>query len=140
LLAVSRLEARGGLGEGQSARTRSNIASAGQSRHHGGMDGIDQRRHRRESVTLAVVVTPSGAKPVTAVIDLSEGGTCLDWTLRDDISLGTPVHLCFLLDGQQAIEIDGRIVRVGSGHAGIEFLPAQQDLVRQLLAEARSDL
>jgi len=104
------------------------------------MNGNDHRRHPRASVALAVVVTPSGAKPVTAVIDLSEGGTCLDWSLRDDITLGTPVHLCFLLDGEQAIEIDGRVVRVGGGRAGIEFLPAQQDIVRQLLAETRSDL
>src|SRR5207342_1460286 len=105
------------------------------SRHHGGMNTSDQRRHRRESVAMAVVVTPSGAKPVTAVIDLSEGGTCLDWSLRDDISPGTPVHLCFLLDGQQAIELDGSVVRVGGGYAGIEFLPAQRDVIRQLLAE-----
>lgn len=100
---------------------------------------IDHRRHPRESVAMAVVVTPSGAKPVTAVIDLSEGGTCLDWSARDDISKGTPVHLCFLLDGDQTIELDGRVVRTGNGYAGIEFLPAQQDIVRQLLAEARSD-
>jgi hypothetical protein len=104
------------------------------------MNGNDHRRHPRASVALAVVVTPSGAKPVTAVIDLSEGGTCLDWSLRDDITLGTPVHLCFLLDGEQAIELDGRVVRLGGGHAGIEFLPAQQDIVRQLLAETRSDV
>jgi hypothetical protein len=104
------------------------------------MNTSDQRRHRRESVAMAVVVTPSGAKPVTAVIDLSEGGTCLDWSLRDDISPGTPVHLCFLLDGDQAIELDGSVVRVSGGYAGIEFLPEQQDVVRQLLAEARSDV
>lgn len=104
------------------------------------MNGIDHRRHPRESVALAVVVTPSGRAPVKAVIDLSEGGTCLDWSLRDDISVGTPVHLCFLLDGDQGIELDGRIVRVDGVHAGIEFLPAQQDIVRQLLAETRSDV
>ena len=104
------------------------------------MNGNDNRRHPRTSVTLAVVVTPSGAKPVTAVIDLSEGGTCLDWSLREDIAAGTPVHLCFLLDAEQAIELEGRVVRVGDGRAGIEFLPAQQDIVRQLLAEARSDV
>jgi hypothetical protein len=103
------------------------------------MDPIDHRRHRRESVAMAVIVTPSGAAPVTATIDLSEGGTCLDWSLRDNITIGTPVHLCFLLDGGQAIELDGRVVRIGRDHAGIEFLPAQQDVVRQLLAEARSD-
>jgi hypothetical protein len=104
------------------------------------MNSSDQRRYRRESVALAVVVTPSGAKPVTAVIDLSEGGACLEWSLRDDISPGTPVHLCFLLEGEQAIELDGWVVRVGGGYAGIEFLPAQRDIVRQLLAEARSDV
>jgi len=117
-----------------------NIAGAGNTGQHERMNGIENRRHPRAGVALAVVVTPSGAKPVTAVIDLSEGGTCLDWSLRDDISPGTPVHLCFLLDGEQAIEIDGRVVRVGGGYAGIEFLPAQQDIVRQLLAEARSDV
>jgi len=104
------------------------------------MNGTDHRRHPRASVTLAVVVTPSGTKPVTAVIDLSEGGTCLDWSLRDDIVPGTPVHLCFLLDGEQTIELDGRVVRVADGRAGIEFLPAQQDIVRQLLTEIRSDV
>jgi hypothetical protein len=104
------------------------------------MNPTDHRRHPRASVTLAVVVTPSGSAPVTATIDLSEGGTCLDWSLRDDISLGTSVHLCFLLDGGQAIELDGRVVRLGGHYAGIEFLPAQQDIIRQLLAETRSDV
>jgi len=104
------------------------------------MEIIENRRHRRQSVTLAAAVTPSGHKPVTAVIDLSEGGTCLDWTLRDDITPGTPVHLCFLLAGDQGIELDGRVVHIAQGRAGIEFLPAQQDIVRQLLAEARSDV
>jgi hypothetical protein len=125
--------------EGETAATSEPIASAGDTRHHGDMDKIEHRRHRRERVSLAVVVSPSGPKPVTAVIDLSEGGTCLDWTLRDDISVGTPVHLSFLLDGGQAIELDGRVVRVDGAHAGIEFMPAQQDIALQLLAEARSD-
>jgi hypothetical protein len=103
------------------------------------MDRIDHRRHPRKRVAMKVAVSASKPKPVTATIDLSEGGACLDWSLRDDITVGTPVHLSFLLDGGQAIELDGRVVRVSAGHAGIEFLPAQQDIVRQLLAEARSD-
>lgn len=102
------------------------------------MDHIDHRRHPRKRVALTVVVSPSGPAPVMATIDLSEGGTCLEWSLRDDICVGTPVHLSFMLDGGQAIELDGRVVRVGDGHAGIEFLGSQQDIVRQLLAEIRS--
>ncbi|MFA6985877.1 MAG: PilZ domain-containing protein [Arenimonas sp.] len=101
---------------------------------------IDHRRHARRRVALLVAVSPGGPAPVTATIDLSEGGTCLDWSLRDDITPGTPVHLSFQLEGGQTIDLDGRVVRLGDGHAGIEFLPAQQDIVRQLLAEARSDV
>lgn len=103
------------------------------------MHKTDHRRHPRRRLALPVAVSTTGPAPVTATIDLSEGGTCLDWSLRDDIVVGTPVHLSFLLDGGQAIELDGRVVHVEGGHAGIEFLPAQHDLVRQLLAEARSD-
>jgi hypothetical protein len=104
------------------------------------LNKIDHRKHPRKRVALPVVVSPNVPKPVTATIDLSEGGACLDWSLRNDITLGTPVHLCFKLDGGQTIELVGRVVRVEGGHAGIEFLPAQQDIIRQLLAETRSDV
>lgn len=103
------------------------------------MSGVDNRQHPRGPVAMAVIVSPSGADPVTAVIDLSLGGTCLEWTLPDDISVGTSVHLCFLLGDNQAIELDGRVVRVGHGMAGVQFLAEQQDIARQLLAEIRSD-
>ena len=72
------------------------------------------------------------------VIDLSEGGTCLEWTLPD-APPGTPVRLCFLLGDDQALEIDGIVARVVNGRAGIEFLPEQKALVQQLLAEVKSE-
>lgn len=103
------------------------------------MSNVDNRRHPRGTVALAVIVSPSGTEPVTAVIDLSLGGTCLEWTLPDDIAVGTSVRLCFLLGDNQAIELDGRVVRVGHGLAGIQFLSEQQDIARQLLSEIRSD-
>jgi len=77
--------------------------------------------------------------PATAVIDLSEGGAALEWNLPGDISVGATVRLRFLLAADQSIEIVGRVVRIAEGRAGVEFLSDQQNLVRQLLAETKSE-
>ena len=90
-------------------------------------------------MALATIVSPRKSGPVVGVIDVSEGGTCIEWTLTGSIEPGTPVRLCFLLGDGQALEVDGVIVRIGHGRAGIEFLPDQHGVVRQLLAEIRSD-
>lgn len=105
------------------------------------MQPVEKRRHPRRRVSGLAAEVSSGQprSPVTAVIDLSEGGVGLDWTVSDGISVGAPVRLRFLLPGGQAIEVVGRVVRIAAGHAGIEFLGEQQDIVRQLLAEARSE-
>jgi hypothetical protein len=103
------------------------------------VDTQDQRRHPRGTVAVATIVSPSRPGPVMGVIDVSEGGTCLEWTLSEPVEPGTPVRLCFILGEEQAIEIDGFVKRVANGRAGIEFHPAQQDLVRLLLAEIRSE-
>lgn len=115
------------------------VASPDCSRHHVAMDRSDQRQHSRGSVALAVVVSPGGEPQVSGVVDVSEGGACLEWTLREDVPVGTPVRLCFLLAGDQTLELDGCIVRRGNGLAGIQFSPEQQDIARQLMAETRSD-
>jgi hypothetical protein len=103
------------------------------------MDSIEHRRHPRGIVAVAAVVSPRRAGPVTGVVDLSEGGACLEWSMPADVEPGTPVRLCFLVDDRHGIEIDGVIVRVAGGRTGVEFLPEQQALVRQLLAEIRSE-
>ena len=103
------------------------------------MSTVEHRRHPRGIVAVAAVVSPCRAGPVTGVVDLSEGGACLEWTLPDDVKPGTPVRLCFLLDDQHGLEVDGVISRVGNGRAGVEFLASQRDVVRQLLAEVRSE-
>lgn len=115
------------------------IAQTRDLRQHGPMSRFDKRQYPRRRVSLAAVVVP--AVPVaaaTAVIDLSEGGAALEWNLPDDVAVGAMVRLRFLLAGEQSIEIEGRVVRIAEGRAGVEFLSAQQTLVRQLLAEARS--
>jgi hypothetical protein len=105
------------------------------------MDPVDKRRYPRQRVSGLTAEVSSGRpqQAVTAVIDLSEGGAGLDWSLSADIRVGSPVRLRFRLAADQTIEVEGRVVRVGSGRAGIEFLDDQQNIVRQLLAEARSD-
>jgi hypothetical protein len=104
------------------------------------MERIDQRRHPRQRINglSAVAQGDSASAPVTAVIDLSEGGACLEWSLPDDVAVGTPVRLRFVLAAGQSIEIGARVVRIAAGRAGVAFLPAQQEQVRQLLAEARA--
>ncbi len=103
------------------------------------MDSVEHRRHPRGIVAVAAVVSPQRAGPVTGVIDLSEGGACLEWTLPADVPAGTPVRLCFLLGNDQTLEIDGTLARISRDRAGVEFLPAQRDLIRQLLAEVKSE-
>ncbi|MGH8030736.1 MAG: PilZ domain-containing protein [Arenimonas sp.] len=103
------------------------------------MDNVDHRRHPRGIVAVAAVISPQRAGPVAGVIDLSEGGACLEWTLPADVPAGTPVRLCFLLGNDQTLEIDGVLSRVFGGRAGVEFLPAQRHLVMQLLAEVKSE-
>ena len=103
------------------------------------MSAPDKRRHPRRQVKLEAFLALNEPAPIASVIDLSESGAGLEWSLPQSIAIGTPVRLSFLLPGTQTIEIDARVVRISTTHAGVEFVAAQQDVVRQLLAEARSD-
>lgn len=102
------------------------------------MDPIEKRRHPRQHVRLVADVMHDATGTATAVVDLSEGGACLQWSLPDDTVVGAPLRVRFVLTAQQSIEIEARVVRIAAGRAGVEFLPSQQRLVRQLLAEARA--
>jgi hypothetical protein len=101
------------------------------------MTRFDKRQYPRRRVNLAAVVAQTA--PATAVIDLSEGGAALEWNLPDDIAVGSLVHLRFLLAAEQSMEIEGRVVRIADGRAGVEFISEQRNLVQQLLAEIRSE-
>lgn len=103
------------------------------------MQRAEQRRFPRHRVDLSVVVDNRPEAPPLGVIDLSEGGAGIAWQLPDRAAVGEAVRLRFLLAAEQSLEIDARLVRIEGGRAGVEFLPAQRDLVRQLLAEAQSD-
>lgn len=104
------------------------------------MEPAEKRRYPRVRVRRIIAqLAPDRRGVTTAVIDLSEGGAGLHWTVPEHVALGAPVRVRFILAGGQTIDVDGRVARVGAGRAGIEFLPRQQDVVRQLLAEARSE-
>ena len=105
------------------------------------MNPVENRRYPRRRVNrlAAEVASRQPKAPVTVVVDLSEGGACLEWSVSDAISVGSAVRMRFMLAADQTIEVDGRVVRIGAGHAGIEFSDEQRDVIRQLLAEARSD-
>jgi hypothetical protein len=115
------------------------IASTVAARQDAAMDTAEHRRYPRGTVAVAAVVSPQRSGPVAGVIDLSEGGAALDWSLPDDVRVGTPVRLCFLLGEAQGIEVDAVVASVRAGRVGVAFLPEQQALVRQLLAEVRSE-
>ena len=101
-------------------------------------DHTEKRRWPRKQVSLAVVVPRDGGEPQTQVVDLSEGGACLQWELPEGISVGEKLRLRFQMVAGQDLEIDAEVVRVDASHAGLMFDPAQRHLVQQLLAEARS--
>lgn len=102
------------------------------------MDNIEKRRHARRRVNLIAAVEPALSE-AAAVIDLSEGGAKLDWTLHDEVAIGSPIRVRFLLPNDQSIELEAKVARLAGGQAGIEFLPAQQALIRQLMTEARGN-
>lgn len=99
---------------------------------------IEKRRWPRRQVSLAVVVPRDGGQPQTQVVDLSEGGACLQWEFPEGISIGERLRLRFLMAAGQDLELDAEVVRVDAAHAGLMFDPSQRHLVQQLLAEARS--
>jgi hypothetical protein len=103
------------------------------------VDAHEQRKYPRGTVALATIVSPRKSGPVVGVIDVSEGGACIEWSPTDAIEPGTPVRLCFLLGDDQTVEVDGTMVRIGYGRAGVQFLPHQEGVVRLVLAEVRSD-
>ena len=102
------------------------------------MSSFDKRQYPRRPVNLAAVVLHSVPAPMSAVIDLSEGGAGLEWNLPDSLEVGAMVRLRFLLVGEQSVEIEACVVRIANGRAGLEFLSSQETIVRHLLAEIRS--
>jgi len=93
----------------------------------------EQRRHRRQPVSSAVIVTPNGHGHDTRILDISEGGACValpsDWIPV----VGASLKILFLPDSTTPIVLRAHVARVGLDHLGVEFDPVQDESVRQLL-------
>lgn len=93
----------------------------------------EKRGHPRQAVFTAVMVTPNGDRHNAEVFDLSLGGAHVglsgDWTP----ACGTTLRMTFLDGTDDVVVLQGRVARVAVDHLGLEFAPAQEDRIRQLL-------
>lgn len=93
----------------------------------------EKRGHPRQPVFTAVMVTPNGDRHNAEVFDLSLGGAHVglsgDWTP----ACGTALRMTFLDGTDDAVVLQGRVVRIAVDHLGLAFEPAQEERIRQLL-------
>ena len=84
---------------------------------------IEQRRHPRQDVLNAVMVTPNGDRHDALVLDISLGGARL--RLPDDWlpNRGAALRVFFLFDTSDAITLEGQVTRVAVDHMGVQFAP-----------------
>lgn len=94
---------------------------------------IEKRRHPRQQVSSAVMITPNGDRHNAQVFDLSAGGARvglpIDWIPPEGIAL----RVFFLFDTDHPIVLEGHVTRVAVDHLGLEFSPAQEEQIRELL-------
>ena len=94
---------------------------------------IEQRRTQRWAVSGAVMITPDGSGHETEIFNVSAGGARVglpdDWTPTDGASL----RLFFLDDIDCPIMLQGHVARVDANHLGLEFEPAQERRISELM-------
>ena len=97
---------------------------------------VEKRRYPRREIMGAVMIAPNGNQHDAEVLDLSEGGVRVD--LPDDWvpSDGAALKVFFVFDGYQSIMLESHVARIAIDHMGLEFEPAQEDRIRQLLEVA----
>lgn len=93
------------------------------------------RRHARQEVFSAVMVTPDGDSDgaMAMALDLSRGGARVG--LLDDRQLpeGMPLTVCFLFDTEHPLALHGHVTRATDDHLGVRFDGAQDEEIQDLL-------
>lgn len=94
----------------------------------------EKRRHPRHNTLMAIMFTPNGNRHSASVLDVSEGGARLrlpedDWTPAE----GATLRMFFEIDPIQTVTVQGRVVRVGIDHLGVQFAPEQERQIYELL-------
>lgn len=99
---------------------------------------FEKRRHPRQEVFSAVMITPDGAQEgvMAMALDLSAGGTRVG--LLDDWrpAAGVPLRVSFLFDTEQALMLECHATRVAVDHLAVAFEPYQGERIQHLLGLA----
>ena len=96
--------------------------------------GRDRRRHERQDVSAAIMVSPNGHPHHTTIYDLSTGGARIGLPDHFEHQVGALVRLYFPhMPGPMVIFAE--IKRMAVDHLGVEFAEGQNEQVRQLMGE-----
>ena len=94
---------------------------------------IEKRRLPRQQVSSAVMIAPNGHRHNAQIFDISAGGVRVglpeDWVPSD----GTSLRVYFLFDTDHPIMLHGHVTRVAVDHLGLEFEPAQEERIFELM-------
>ena len=98
------------------------------------MEDNERRGHPRKDVFVAVMITPNGDFHSADVFDLSEGGARVGLSSGWTPAAGTRLKVFFRLDASSEVSIEGHVARVGVDHLGLQFAPAQEARIQELLS------
>jgi hypothetical protein len=93
----------------------------------------EHRKHPREDIYQAIMVSPNGHQHRAQVLNLSLSGARVG--LPDDFNraVGAELKLYFPIEDEETVMLRGHVVRVAVDHVGVEFNPAQEDDIRYVM-------
>lgn len=94
---------------------------------------IEQRRTQRRAVSGAVMITPNGSGHKAEIFDISAGGARVGLPDHWTPAAGASLSVFFLDDPDCPIMLQGHVTRVAANHLGLEFEPAQERRISELL-------
>ena len=99
------------------------------------MNVPERRRHERHDIVTAVMLQPNGVQHAAQVMDLSQGGARIGLSRGWDPIAGTSIKVVFQVDATHSLALHARVTRVCADHMGVEFAPAQEARIEQVLRE-----
>ena len=99
------------------------------------MENQEKRRHAREDVRSAVMVSPNGNQHRAEVFNLSSSGVRVGLPADFDRNVGAAVRMFFELDDDETVVLNAHVVRVAVDHLGMEFEPLQEQDIQHLIKE-----
>lgn len=98
-------------------------------------ESLERRRHPRHPLVRAVMVRPNGHRHDARILDLSLGGARVTLPQHWSPERGAQLRIYFENgNDEESITLLGHVTRVGMEDIGVEFDPAQEASIRDLLA------